>query len=60
MGSGPTNGPYHWGNGPKPTRKAKQSGKGGKGCAVTALALLAGMAGAIALAVYETAKVVIN
>lgn len=36
----PTNGPYHWGNGPKPTRKAGGRKPSTHGCFATAAALI--------------------
>lgn len=49
-GGGPTNGPYHWGNGPQPK---------GKGCAVTALALAGGIVGLITAVGYGVAQAVL-
>lgn len=40
MGNQPTNGPYHWGNGPKPTRQAGNRKAKTHGCFATAAVLL--------------------
>lgn len=41
MGNQPTNGPYHWGNGPKPRKQSKSSG----GASNSAMAIAIGIFG---------------